>query len=185
MPPLPPPPPPPLPGRPLVLPRIPTTPASTELSFSDVCFHLRHAGTQVEALINGPQGQSVSDNLPSAYPMAASLKGMKCVRLRKVYNAPADMGRLALRPSPADNSFVPAGIQRLPQPVDGPVTIGEKRKREVDVQSIKRRLTGPLPCLADSSFQSTNMSFSSQSRFQSQSLPEAGHSKPPGSYIPV
>jgi hypothetical protein len=123
--------------------------------------------------------------------MAAFLKEMKSVRLRKVFNGPADMGRSTLRPNSADNSFVAAGIQRPPRPVDGPVTTGEKRKREVDtqavegVQSIKRRLMGPLPRSADSSFQSTNTSFSSQSQSQIQSRPEAGPSKPPRSYIPV
>ncbi|KAI0249908.1 hypothetical protein BJV78DRAFT_1224193 [Lactifluus subvellereus] len=127
--------------------------------------------------------------------MAAFLKEMKTVRLRKVFNAPADMGRPPPppRPSSAENSFIGAGIQRPPRPADGPVTIGEKRKREVDthategVQSIKRRLMGPLPRSADTSVLSTNSSFSSdsQSQSQSQSQPEAGPSNPSRSYIPV
>src|SRR5712672_4365535 len=115
---------------------------------------------------------------------------MKSVRLRKVFNAPADMGRPPPRVVSTDNSFVAAGIQRPPRPVEGTVTVGEKRKRQVDtlasegVQSVKRRLMGPLPRSADSSFPSTNSSFS-QSQSQSQSQPEAGPSKPTRSYLPV
>ncbi|KAH9057847.1 hypothetical protein EDB87DRAFT_975403 [Lactarius vividus] len=190
MPPPPPPPPPPPSHLSLVLPRIPTTPAAAELSFSDIRAHLRHTGTPVEAPINAPPTAKKRVGQPTigvpADKMAAFLKEMKTVRLRKVFNAPADMGREPLRASSAETSFVAAGIQRPPP------NAGEKRKREADprgtedVQSTKRRLMmGPLPRSADSSFRSANSSFSSQPRSQSQSQPEAGPSKPTRSYIPV
>ncbi len=92
---------------------------------------------------------------------AAFLNEMKSVRLRRIFNAPADMGRPPPRVESVDNSFVAAGIQRPPSPVDGTVTVGEKQKRQVNIlakegiQSVKRRLTGPLPRSADSSFLST------------------------------
>ncbi|KAI9440138.1 hypothetical protein H4582DRAFT_1579162 [Lactarius indigo] len=191
-----PPPPPPPPPLPLVLPRIPTTPAAAELSFSDIRAHLRHTGTPVEAPINAPPTAKKRVGQPTigvpADKMAAFLKEMKTVRLRKVFNAPADMGREPPRASSAETSFVAVGIQRPPRPADA--NVGEKRKREADTQamenvpSIKRRLMmGPLPRSADSSFRSANSSFSSQSlsRSQSQSQPEAGPSKPMRSYIPV
>ena len=116
--------------------------------------------------------------------MAEFLKEMKTVRLRKVFNAPADMRR-APRANSAETSFIAVGIQRPPRPADVPANVGEKRKRGAmeDAQSIKRRLMGPLPRSANSSFGSSNSSFSSQS--QSQSQPEAGPSKPTRSYIPV
>lgn len=122
---------------------------------------------------------------------------MKTVRLRKVFNAPADMGRAPSRANSAETSFVAAGIQRPPRPADVPANVGEKRKRDTQVMedgpSIKRRLMGPLPRSADSSFRSSaNNSFSSSqsqsqplSRSQIQSQPEAGPSKPTRSYIPV
>ncbi|KAH9178387.1 hypothetical protein EDB89DRAFT_1930943 [Lactarius sanguifluus] len=190
MPPPPPPPPPPPSHMSLVLPRIPTTPASAELSFSDIRAHLRHTGTPVEAPINAPPTAKKRVGQPTigvpADKMAAFLKEMKTVRLRKVFNAPADMGRVPPRASSAETSFVAAGIQRPPRPVEAPAKVGEKRKREADtratedVQSIKRRLMmGPLPRSADSS-QSQSLS-----RSQSQSQPEAGPSKPTRSYIPV
>ena len=126
--------------------------------------------------------------------MAAFLKEMKSVRLRKVYNAPVDM----CRPPPrvvgsADNSFVGVGIQRPPRLVDGAVTAGEKRKREVvdtlaneGVNSIKRRLMGPFPRSADSSFRSTDSSFSqSQSQSHCQSQTEAESLQSSRSYLPV
>ncbi|KAH9029878.1 hypothetical protein EDB85DRAFT_2147123 [Lactarius pseudohatsudake] len=196
----PPPPPPPPPHMSLVLPRIPTTPAAAELSFSDIRAHLRHTGTPVEAPINAPPTAKKRVGQPTigvpADKMAAFLKEMKTVRLRKVFNAPADMGREPPRASSAETSFVTAGIQRPPRPAEAPAKVGEKRKREADtratedVQSIKRRLMmGPLPRSADSSSRSANSSFSSQSqslsRSQSQSQPEAGPSKPTRSYIPV
>ena len=126
--------------------------------------------------------------------MAEFLKEMKTVRLRKVFNAPADMGREPPRANSAEMSFVAAGIQRPPRPADALANVGEKRKRDTQVvedgPSIKRRLMGPLPRSADSSFRSSaNSSFSSQSqplsRSQTQSQPEAGPSKPTRSYIPV
>ncbi len=107
------------------------------------------------------------------------------------------MGRPLPRVEPVNTSFVAAGIQQPPRPVDGTVTVGEKRKRQVDtlakegVQSVKRRLMDPLPRSADSSFLSTNSSFSqsqssqSRSQSQSQSQPEARPSKLPRSYLPV
>jgi hypothetical protein len=119
---------------------------------------------------------------------------MKTVRLRKVFNAPADMGRAPSRANSAETSFVGVGIQRPPRPAGVPANAGEKRKRDTqaveDGPSIKRRLMGPLPRSADSSFRSSaNSSFSSQSqplsRSQTQSQPEAGPSKPTRSYIPV
>ena len=178
----------------MIIPRIPTTPAAAEVSFSDVRAHLRHAGTPVEAPINAPPRTKRVGQPTIGVPadkMAAFLKEMKTVRLKKVSNAPADMGRPPPRASSAENSFIGAGIQRPPRPVDGPITIGEKRKREIDtqakerVQSIKRRLMGPFPRSVDTSFQSTNSSFSSQSQSQSQSQPEAGPSDSSRSYIPV
>jgi hypothetical protein len=183
---------------PLVLPRIPTTPAAAQLSFSDVRAHLRHAGTPVEAPINSSftattkrVGQPTI-GVP-ADKMAAFLKEMKSVRLRKVYNAPADMCRPPPRVGSADNSFVGAGIQRPPRLASGAVTVGEKRKREVvdtlandGVNSIKRRLMGPFPRSADSSFRSTDSSFSqSQSQSQRQSQTEAESSQSSRSYLPV
>ena len=55
----PPPPPPPHSRLPLVLPRILTTPAVVELSFSDIRAHLRHAGTPVDVPINAPMTKRV------------------------------------------------------------------------------------------------------------------------------
>ncbi len=49
---MPPPPPPPPPPIPLVLPRIPNTPAKTQVPFANVRANLRHAGMPVEAPIN-------------------------------------------------------------------------------------------------------------------------------------
>jgi len=108
---------------------------------------------------------------------------------------PADMGRRSPpRAASADNSFVRGGIQRPPRPLGGTVTMGEKRKREVDTQakegvrSVQRRLMGPFFCGADTSFRSTDSSFSqsqSQSQSQSGSQSEVGPSKPSRSYIPV
>ena len=192
----PPPPPPPPPHLSLILPRIPTTPAAAELSFSDIRAHLRHTGTPVEAPINAPPTTKHVGKPTIGVPadkMAEFLKEMKTVRLRKVFNAPADMGRVPPRANSAETSFVAAGIQRPPRPADVPANVGDKRKRGMqeleDGQSIKRRLMGPLPRSADSSFRSTNSSFSSQSQSfsqsQSQSQPEAGPSKPTRSYIPV
>jgi hypothetical protein len=189
----PPPPPPPPPPLPLVLPRIPTTPASMELSFVDIRAHLRHTGKPVgpptHALPIAKRVGKPTIGVP-ADKMAEFLNEMKTVRLRKVFNAPADMGRAPPRASSADTSFVAAGIQRPPpRPADVSSNAGEKRKRDIqeleDGQSIKRRLMGPLPRSADSSFRSANSSFSSLSRSQSQSQPEAGPSKPTRSYIPV
>ena len=190
---MPPPPPPPPPPLPLVLPRIPTTPASTELSFVDIRAHLRHTskpvGPPIHALPKAKRVGKPTIGVP-ADKMAEFLNEMKTVRLRKVFNAPADMGRAPPRASPADTSFVAAGIQRPPpRPADVSANAGEKRKRDIqeleDGQSIKRRLMGPLPRSADSSFRSANSSFSSLSRSQSQNQPEAGPSKPTRSYIPV
>ncbi|KAI0297263.1 hypothetical protein B0F90DRAFT_918511 [Multifurca ochricompacta] len=91
-----PPPPPPPPPPPLVLPRIPMTPAAAEVSFSDIRAHLRHTGTPVEAPINAPSTAKRIGQPTIGVPadkMASFLKEMKTVRLRKVINAPADMGR--------------------------------------------------------------------------------------------
>jgi len=178
---------------PLVLPRIPTTPATTEVSFVNIRANLRHAGTPVEAPINSSFTAKRVGQPTIGVPadkMAAFLNEMKSVRLKRVFNAPADMGRPPPRAVSTDNSFVAAGIQRPPRPAEGTATVGEKRKRQVDtlakegVLSVKRRLMGPLPRSADSSFRSTNSSFS-QSQSQSQSQPEAGPSKPTRSYLPV
>ena len=181
-----------------MLPRIPTTPAAAQLSFSDVRAHLRHAGTPVEAPINSSftattkrVGQPTI-GVP-ADKMAAFLQEMKTVRLRRVYNAPADMCRPPPRVGSADNSFVGAGIQRPPRPANGAVSVGEKRKRDaVDtlanegVNSIRRRLMGPFRRSADSSFRSTDSSFTqSQSQPQSQSQTEAESSQSSRSYLPV
>lgn len=187
---------------PLVLPRIPTTPAAAHLSFSDVRAHLRHAGTPVEAPINSSFTAKRVGQPTIGVPadkMAAFLKEMKSVRLRKVFDAPADMGREPPRVAhSADSSFVGVGIQRPPRRVEGKIAVGEKRKRQVDtlakedVQSVKRRLMGPLPRSADNSFSSTNNSFShsqsrsqSQTESQSQSQSEAGPSKPSRLPLPV
>ena len=114
------------------------------------------------------------------------------MRLKKVSNAPADMGRPPPHVVSTNSSFVAVGIQRPPHPVEGMVTVGEKRKRQVDtlvkedMRSLKCQLMGPLPRSADSSFRSTNSSFSqSQTQSQSQSQPEAGPSKPQHSYLPI
>ena len=157
--------------------------------------NLRHAGTPVEAPINSSFTAKRVGQPTIGVPadkMAAFLNEMKSVRLKKVSNAPADMGRPPPRVVSTDNSFVAVGIQRPPRPVEGMVTVGEKRKRQVDtlanegVRSLKRRLMGPLPRSADSSFRSTNSSFSQfQSQSQSQSQPEPGPSKPQRSYLPV
>lgn len=185
---------------PLVLPRIPTTPATSQVSFADIRAHLRHAGTPVEAPINSSFTAKRVGQPTIGVPadkMAAFLKEMKSVRLKKVFNAPADMGRPPPGVGSADVSFVGAGIQRPPRPANGALTVGEKRKRELDtlakegVQSVKRRLMGPFPRSADASFRSTDTSFSqSQSQSQSQSSqsqsqPEVGPSKPSRSRIPV
>ena len=44
------------------------------------------------------------------------------MRLGRVFNAPADMGRPLPRVEPVNTSFVAAGIQQPPRPVDGTVT---------------------------------------------------------------
>jgi hypothetical protein len=164
--------------------------------------NLRHAGTPVEAPINSSFTAKRVGQPTIGVPadkMAEFLNEMKSVRLKKVFNAPADMGRLPPRVVSTGNSFIAAGIQRPPRPVEGTVTVGEKRKRQVDtlakddLQSVKRRLMGPLPRSADSSFRSTNSSFSqsqsqsqsSQSQSQSQSQSEAGPSKLTRSFLPV
>ena len=168
----------------------------------DLRANLRHAGTPVEAPINSSFTAKRVGQPTIGVPadkMAAFLNEMKSVRLKRVFNAPADMGRPPPRAVSADTSFVAVGIQRPPRQVEGTVTVGEKRKRQVDtlanegVQSVKRRLMGPLPRSADSSFLSTNSSFSqshsqsqsSQSRSQSLSQPEAGPSKPTRSFLPL
>jgi hypothetical protein len=198
MPPPPPPPPPPLP-IPGLLPRIPITPATAQVSFADIRAHLRHSGTPVEAPINSSFTAKRVGQPTIGVPadkMAAFLTEMKSVRLRRVSDAPTDMHRPPPRANSADNSFVGAGIQRPPRPAAGAGTVGEKRKREREIDtlakegvpSIKRRLMGPLPRSADASFRSTDSSFSqsqSRSQSQSQSQPETESSNPPCLYIPI
>ena len=177
---------------------------TAQVSFADVRANLRHAGTPVEAPINSSFTAPASTTTKRvgqptigvpADKMAAFLKEMKSVRLRRVFNAPTDMCRPTPRVGSADSSFIGVGIQRPPRAADGTVAVGEKRKRETEtlakegVHSIRRRLMCPIPRSADSSFSSTNSSFSqsqsSLTRSQSQSQSEAGPSKLSRSYIPV
>ncbi len=89
------------------------------------------------------------------------------------------MGRPPPRVESVENLFVAAGIQRPPSPVDGAVIVGEGRKRQVDtlakegVQTVKHRLMGPLPRSADSSFLSTDSSFSQSQLSQPQPQPQS------------
>ena len=66
------------------------------------------------------------------------------MRLRKVFNASADMGRAPPHASSAETSFIAVCIQRPPPPADVAANVGEERKRDgymrsiEDVQLIKR-----------------------------------------------
>ncbi|KAI0067365.1 hypothetical protein BV25DRAFT_1094579 [Artomyces pyxidatus] len=165
--PVPPPPPPPPPPT-LTNARIPTA-ADTGALFASVRAGLKHAGSPVEAPINGVVygGRSVKRagqptvNVPSD-KMAAFLTEMKTVRLRKVNGGPADLGRrnelsssqVASREIGRIQMTSRGGIQR-PSSVD-PISGGKRKRAALDGDNnpqgvLKRRLTafGPRRTLAN------------------------------------